>query len=411
MWILVAMIAVMPFEKSPYLLISESFLGIFPYFTVIKLLGLIGLGWAVMQMMSGRIELRLFESAQAKAFSLFVFVIIVAGIASGAGLRAVTKLLAVVLFFPLTLVAVRTEAHLRTAIKAAVLTMIVLLPYGYRQMLRFGGRFGIALYEPNYMALALVLLAPLPFIFARQETVRWKKLFWWGGLGVVALEVILTGSRGGFLGLLLVLGLVAMTLARRRALALAAIGGVLVTVLVFTTLGERLRASGADEGNIAAQGGIRTRLEMAAAGLDMIRQHPLTGVGFGNFKVSTWEYETSKHKIAHNTYIEVAAELGLPALLIFLGLLYSTFASLHHTKRLARSIGREDLAQLATAMQAGFAGWMVSATFLSATFENFFWLMLFLSIGFASVVRELVKKSAPAAIPQASQRLTAPAAR
>ncbi len=41
MWILLLMIAVMPFEMNPYLTISQSFLGLLPNFTVIKLLGIV----------------------------------------------------------------------------------------------------------------------------------------------------------------------------------------------------------------------------------------------------------------------------------------------------------------------------------------------------------------------------------
>ena len=53
MWILlIVMILIMPFEMSPYLYLSQSFLGIIPDFTVIKLLGMVGFGWAMLKIVT-----------------------------------------------------------------------------------------------------------------------------------------------------------------------------------------------------------------------------------------------------------------------------------------------------------------------------------------------------------------------
>ena len=41
MWLLLAMIFIMPFEANPYLYLAPNVLGVFPDFTVIKLLGLL----------------------------------------------------------------------------------------------------------------------------------------------------------------------------------------------------------------------------------------------------------------------------------------------------------------------------------------------------------------------------------
>src|SRR5574342_719499 len=70
-WILLAMIVIMPFEVNPYLHLSDNFLGVFADFTMIKLLGLIALGWSFVEVMAGRVELGLFQSKQARAFLLF----------------------------------------------------------------------------------------------------------------------------------------------------------------------------------------------------------------------------------------------------------------------------------------------------------------------------------------------------
>ena len=54
MWLLCLMILIMPYEANPYLYIAPNFLGIFPDFTVIKLLGLAGFAWAAVRTGTGR---------------------------------------------------------------------------------------------------------------------------------------------------------------------------------------------------------------------------------------------------------------------------------------------------------------------------------------------------------------------
>ena len=397
MWILLAIIAIIPFEKNPYLYLSQNFLGIFPDFRVIKLLGLIGLCWSFSQMMGGQVQLRLLDSKQARLFLLYLGAVVFAAMVGGAGIRSLSRYLSIVLFLPLVLAAVQTEKNLRLALKACPLVLILIFPYAYRQVLRFGGRLGVGLYEPNYLALALVLLLPLAFVFARQETVGWKRFFWMSGTSILFLEIILAASRGAFIGLVIVLTLITFRLVKHRMLAFAG-ATCLLLISVFalpTSLSIRLLASGPnpqvhDSGVKASD---ESRLQVIKAGLRMIQENPLTGVGLGNFKPSVSTYGSEKIKIAHNTYLQLGAELGLPALAAFLWLLYVTFASLRRSGRLAALSGRHDLAELAIALQIGLTGYLVSATFLSAQFEKFFWLVVFLSICLERIVKKQAEKA------------------
>ncbi len=85
MWLLLLMICVMPFEQSPYLMIADSFLGIFQDFTVIKALGLVGCGWALLRLASGNTdEEGILTSLQAKLFVFFFVGVIVSSLLSGA---------------------------------------------------------------------------------------------------------------------------------------------------------------------------------------------------------------------------------------------------------------------------------------------------------------------------------------
>ena len=143
MWILLLMIAIMPFEANPYLYLGDSFLGVFPRFTAIKLLGLIGLAWSGVQLLSGRVPLTLLDSGQARAFLAFVATVAVGGIASGAGIQPVTRLIAVIGLLPLVVTAVLGGRDLRRVVLALALVTVAVFPYAYRQVLRFGGKLGL----------------------------------------------------------------------------------------------------------------------------------------------------------------------------------------------------------------------------------------------------------------------------
>src|SRR5688572_16736121 len=124
MWLLLCMICIMPFEKNPYLKIGDSFLGIFPEFTLIKLLGLVGLVWVLWQVGTGQLSVGLLASRQGKAFFAFLGIVVVAGQVSGTGILAFTRYLSLALFFPITLAAVQSEQDVRRALWACVGVMI-----------------------------------------------------------------------------------------------------------------------------------------------------------------------------------------------------------------------------------------------------------------------------------------------
>jgi len=163
---------------------------------------------------------------------------------------------------------------------------------------------------------------------------------------VMFVALILSGSRGGVLALLIAMLLVGGGLAlRRRALrigpwapvALAAVGAVMWF------------GGGAFVNRIGSLGLASNRLDLAATSLQIIADYPLTGSGAGTFR---WIFPLYKdasfgglfYEHAHNDYLEIASEQGIVGLVIFLvltGLLlhrcYRAYCDRHN--RLARAVG------------------------------------------------------------------------
>jgi O-antigen ligase len=113
----------------------------------------------------------------------------------------------------------------------------------------------------------------------------------------------------------------------------------------------------------------------------MIEAHPIAGVGLGNFKplMPLYTSVTSGTRVdvdsvAHNMFIEVAAELGLPALVIFLAMFWSTYRTLGKLRR--SSSTHPLIRQTAAALQAGLLGFSVAGSFVSAEYQKTSWMGL-----------------------------------
>jgi O-antigen ligase len=119
----------------------------------------------------------------------------------------------------------------------------------------------------------------------------------------------------------------------------------------------------------------------------MIEEHPFFGVGLDGYKFEVAKYvdpakvpvgETVQ-RIAHNSYMEIAAEMGIPALLIFVGILVSSLRSLERVRRVAERSGDEFLRRVALGLQAGILGAAVALFFVSGEYQKMFWFAIFIS--------------------------------
>jgi O-antigen ligase len=170
--------------------------------------------------------------------------------------------------------------------------------------------------------------------------------------------------------------------------SVATVGLLLFVLVVPSNLGQRLRASfDADVEDTGVAASTEAHLDLFKAGWGMIGANPVFGVGLGQFKQqSSVYYDVAKPRIAHNTYIQIAAESGIPALIAFLLFIGLTLRALSHIEIMAGVQGRLHMRQWAVALQAGLGGYLVSAFFLSAQFEKFFWLIVFLSIAMERIL-------------------------
>ncbi len=305
---------------------------------------------------------------------------------------------------PTVLILVTTERRLRATLWAMAGGMGLAALYVLREWQNHLGtahfRPGWIAGDPNYFTIGAVLVLPLIWNLRREN--RHPALRWLLTAGMLLLIVAtwLAASRGGLLGLIAgALWLVwraqrAQPASRRRGLTFGnlqvwkyAPAGLLILPLLLalpnSPLQRLLHPSRSD------RMAVMKREVVWRAGLRMVIAHPLWGVGLGNFKNQVAAYEKAPHKdawrsngsvrsLAHNTYLEIAAELGLPGLLAW-GLLWlATWRSLERSRKQAPSGSLVRIT--AEALEAGLLGYAVSMFFLSAEYQKLLWLALFLAL-------------------------------
>jgi O-antigen ligase len=184
---------------------------------------------------------------------------------------------------------------------------------------RFGGG-GQDLNYLGYMYSASVLVAVYLATNSTQLD-RYCRWFYWGMVAACSLGTLLTGSRGGFLSLMVaaVFAMIMVGTSRRsittgmKLLAVAAVVFILIRTVVPAALITRVTLSSDETGSVMED----PRVLIWGRGLAAFGQHPLLGVGAGAFSAATSAGE-ARGAVAHNEFLSVLVELGAVCILIYL---------------------------------------------------------------------------------------------
>jgi putative inorganic carbon (HCO3(-)) transporter len=229
--------------------------------------------------------------------------------------------------------------------------------------------------DPNDLAYVLVVALPLAvgLLPARWMPGQRARMI----IVAVAVAVLVTGtaatfSRGGALALVVAVAWMVL----RRALPLRALAGALagfavVGVAVVLLAGPHLTRS-LQEKNFIASSNVDSREFRWQAAARLMAEHPVLGVGPGGFRR---EYAVASHDaevdeqtpVAHNMFLEVGAELGLPAFMLFVGLLAAGLVISERVIRLNQDH------QAMAAVQASLIAAAVASTFLSEQYYLPLW--------------------------------------
>jgi hypothetical protein len=198
----------------------------------------------------------------------------------------------------------------------------------------------------------------------------WKRYLMLSLPATALVTIVAAASRGGLLGAAAVLmTIVATTKYRVRGLFY---GGTVVVLLFLITPQEfldRFETAGTDNTSV-------TRLTYLRRGLEITRDHPYLGIGFGNWL----PYYTG--------------------FLVFIALILCTFSLNWRTRKLLRthlSHAPPAFGRLANGMDAALVGYMVAGFFVTVLYYPFFWVNFALSVALHRVTRQEALARGPAA--------------
>jgi O-antigen ligase/tetratricopeptide (TPR) repeat protein len=230
-----------------------------------------------------------------------------------------------------------------------------------REGIPFHRTFGTFI-NPDFLAGYLLLLLPLTLAAFAAATKREARL----AFGVASLlqsaAILLTGSRSGAaIAVVALLFWAALSFWARAvsgmglrvgaALGVFALGAALASTPTLSRVVSKPTAQSAPAATFA-------NVEAAVAGQShsgafrrytwtgtfrMAKANPLLGTGLGSFEVANARYaETAFTAHAHNTYLQLAGEIGLPGLLFFLTAIAAAVSFALHVLALGRHSAHRD---------------------------------------------------------------------
>jgi putative inorganic carbon (hco3(-)) transporter len=305
-----------------------------------------------------------------------------------------------VLIFVVIVNAVRTEARLRWMLFLTLAVSIwlsvgaindyrlgLMTVEGYRVGGRGSGIFG----NSNDMALHIVTVLPVTIALLLGSRLV-GKLFYGACAALMVAAIVLTYSRGGFIGLLVVLLFLAFKLGRGHRLGVLVLAFLVIAGLLLLAPGNygrrilsifvpSLDPVGSSD---ARRGELMRSIQVAA-------RHPLLGIGMGNYATEM----SFRGLVTHNSYTQVAAEMGLAALALY------TMFVVTPLRRLGR-VARETFESrkssryyyLAVGLQASLLAYLVTSFFASVAY---LWYVYYL-VGYAVCLRRLYESETGRAV-------------
>jgi O-antigen ligase len=297
-----------------------------------------------------------------------------------------------ILIFIVIINVVRTPGRLKALLLLSIVTALFLsvqaiddyrlglnVVEGYRAAGRGTGIFG----NTNDMALFLVTMLPFSIAFFFASKGGLKKAIHAACAVMMLFGIVLSYSRGAFLGVLVVSVFFGLKIGRRskfEVIALLAGGAVAMIVLAPSGYGDRLLSiflPGLDP-----NGSADTRRGELFRSIYVALRHPLLGIGMGNYQPNM----SYNGLVTHNSYTQVASEMGLLALALYAMFIVTPIRKLAVIARqtfMARE--QSQFYYLALGLQASLLVFMVSSFFLSVAYA---WNIYYL-VGYAVCFRRI----------------------
>jgi O-antigen ligase len=349
------------------------------------------------------------ESPQAKALGALLVVIMLSiptsywpGQSMGGLADFLLAAVPVVLLFAVAGSSLSELTWILRSYVVALITLAVALKTGFAQPDPDGRVYISTTYDANDLALVAIVGLALSFALLREKSRVSKAL---GAMGVAGalVTVATSGSRGGFLGLaaVIVVGLFGFRRALPRwgkvlLIPALCVGGVLAPSSFWGRISTLTHLN--DDYNVNGEVG---RVAVWKRGLSYWADQPLTGIGFQAYTTAEGRWAEThrsegdrgfKYSVAHNSFVEVLAELGTLGFIAWLGMFVPTFTAARKARRLV-SLGRAPPALLAMGhtLSLAIVGFFVAGFFVSAAYGIVATVLAGFGMAYSGIVRQAAR--------------------
>ena len=303
--------------------------------------------------------------------------------------------IAFLLFYHVLVSGIETKRQVRILLGILALAGALVSAYGILQFLfpGIGGgasawlddemfdfrRVYSTLANPNVLGTYFILVIPLTFAGMLISKTNIGRLYFFGTAALMCLCLVLTYSRGAYLGILFAAAVFLVLLDRRFI-----VPGILAVIVMFLAMPDAILHrifSVGDMGDTSTS--FRVFIWMGT--LSMLRDYWFSGVGPGEAAWAqvypAYAFHTIVSPHSHNLFLQIMVDAGAPGLAVFLGVLYqyfkASFATLRRTVQGAQRI-------LVIAGIASVVGFLVQAmtdyTFYNYRVMLFFWSVLAIGV-------------------------------
>ncbi|MEQ8224077.1 MAG: O-antigen ligase family protein [Candidatus Eremiobacterota bacterium] len=319
-------------------------------------------------------------------FGLPVIILLLAGLISisasinrNASLNALLCVIIAIIMFYLIVIYMRFKPeHCKIILSLVIISFSIIIIAGLLQFIfnkystwmdvtlsngtvEHRGRLNSFFIFPNSFSASIVLVLPLIFsaIFLKNLNLFYKiLLFILFATGIFCL--ISTYSRAGWIGFAVAAVVIIYLLGqKKRFILIPLIVFILISVSLLLCIHKETLKS-----YVFHNYSDKSRQFIFVKSLKMLKEHPLTGIGIGNFHYvyplymlpgeETLPEDVSRPWHAHNLFLNMAVEMGLPGLIAFLWFILSVF------RQICLSIaGDMDYKEILYGIIAGLTGFLI----------------------------------------------------
>ena len=280
---------------------------------------------------------------------------------------------------------IKTEQHVKVVLWTIVLSMGLTSWFGIQQfygsdILGIGphsdGRIrGVGIFDTNQLAYTIDFCLALLLGISRGTKNFFAKTILLVITCIYVYAVYLTQSRGGLLCLIAVVFFYLIVFSKSKFVKTFAPGVGYLGFITIMQLSQRFSSTLSYNTDESAQ----IRIEIWGGALSLLREHPLFGIGFLQFR------EYFKHT-AHSAFIECSTELGLFGLFCWLALFYFTFKNIGIIEESETLIDRPVLMSYIKSLKVAFFAYLIGCFFSG----NTYYITLFILFSLVVVIQKIL---------------------